>query len=73
MNGMFMRATLRSYKEDSWSNQDSSLRESVKKRDGSKGAAIQRGLEHPLLEAITREWVVKTQQTGKDLLFTVSL
>jgi hypothetical protein len=29
--------------------------------------------ESPVLEAVTREWVVKTQQAGKDLLFTVSL
>jgi hypothetical protein len=35
----------RSYKEENWGNQVSSVRESVKKRGSWKGAAVQRGFE----------------------------
>jgi hypothetical protein len=35
----------RSYKEDNWGNQVSSVWEAVKKRDSLKGATVQRGLE----------------------------
>jgi hypothetical protein len=57
--------------EDIWGKQISSVREIVKKRGSWKGAAIQRGLEREveesvLLEAVTRERLVKTQQAGKD-------
>jgi hypothetical protein len=48
----------RAYKEDCWGNRVSSVRESVKKRVSCKGAD-----DSPLLEAVTREWLVKTQQT----------
>jgi hypothetical protein len=60
----------RSYKEDNWGYQVSYVWESVKKRDSWKGAAIQRGLEReaeesPLLEAVTRERLVKTSRLEK--------
>jgi hypothetical protein len=62
----------RSYKEDSWGNQVSSVRESVKKRVSWKGGAIQEDLsgeaeESPLLEAVTSERLVKTQEAEKGL------
>jgi hypothetical protein len=64
------RALPSSCKEDIWGNQVNFLRESAKKRDGSKGATIQRGFqakaeESPLLKAFTRERLVKTQQAEK--------
>jgi hypothetical protein len=34
----------KTYKEDNWGNGVSSVRESVKKSDSLKGAAVQRGL-----------------------------
>jgi hypothetical protein len=39
------QAVPRSYKEDNWGNQVSSVRESVKKRVSWKKAAIQRGIQ----------------------------
>jgi hypothetical protein len=39
------QAMARSYKEDNWGKQVSSLLEAVNKRDNCKGAAIQRGFE----------------------------
>jgi hypothetical protein len=66
MNGVLStQAVPRSYKEDNWGNQVSSVWESVKKRGSWKGATIRRGFgeeaeESPLLEAVTREQLVKT-------------
>jgi hypothetical protein len=59
------RSVQRGCKEDNWGNPVSSVRKSVRKRVGWKGAAIQRGFEFvKLLEAVTRERLLKTQQAG---------
>jgi hypothetical protein len=50
----------RTYLEKNWGNKVSSIRESVKKRDAETE-------ESPLLEAVTRGRLVKTQQAGKGL------
>jgi hypothetical protein len=64
----------KSYKEVS------SVREAVKKRDSWEKAGRDSPFrenfsaeaeESPLLEAVTREWLVKKQQTGKDLACAV--
>jgi hypothetical protein len=62
-----IRFVPRYYKEDNWGNQDSSVRESVKKKASCKGAAdfSAEAEESPLLEAVTRDRLVKTQQAGK--------
>ena len=70
------RAVLKSYKEDNWGNQVNCVPKSVKERFSREGTAIQRDLrteaeESPLLEAVTREEVVKTQYEGNDLACTV--
>jgi hypothetical protein len=64
----------RSYKEDKWDNQVSSLREALKKRASWKRVAREPPFredlsmeteESPMLEAVTRGQLVKTQQAGK--------
>jgi hypothetical protein len=72
----FIRFMQRSYQEDNWDNQVSSVRGSVKKRGSWKGAAIREDLsaepeESPLLEAVAREQLVKPQQAGEDLVCAV--
>jgi hypothetical protein len=66
----------RRYKEDNWGNQVSSVQQSVKKRDSWKRAGREPPLrkdlsaeaeEFPLLEAVIREGLVKTQQARKCL------
>jgi hypothetical protein len=42
---LFARAVLRSFKEDNWGKQVSSVREAVKKRGSWKEAAVQTELE----------------------------
>jgi hypothetical protein len=59
----------RGYKEDNWSNEVNSVRESVKKRVSWKGAAEVE--ESPLLETVTRELLVKTLRAGKALVGAV--
>jgi hypothetical protein len=66
----------RSYEEDKWGNQISSVRESVKKKSVGRESPSREDLsseaeESPLLEAVTRERLVKTQQAGKDLACAV--
>jgi hypothetical protein len=70
----------RSYKEDNWDKQVNSIRESVKKRDSWKRAGREppsreylkvEAEESPLIEAVTREQLMKTQQAGKDLACAV--
>jgi hypothetical protein len=65
----------RSYK-DNWGNQVSSIRKTVKKKDSWKRVVrepsfredlIAEAEESPMLEAVTRERLVKTQQSGKGL------
>jgi hypothetical protein len=72
-----VQAMSRSYTEDSWGNHVSSVREAVKKWDSWKRTGRQPPFkenlaveteESPLLEAVTREWLVKTQEAGKDLV-----
>jgi hypothetical protein len=77
-------AVPRSYKEDNWGNQVSSVWKSVKKRVSDsqlktvgkeleanrhwgKGDLRAEAEESPLLEAVTRERLAKTQQAGKGL------
>jgi hypothetical protein len=58
-------------KEDNWSNEVSSVRESVKKSFGREPPFREdlssESKESPLLEDVTRKRLVKTQQAGKDL------
>jgi hypothetical protein len=73
----------RSYKEDNWGNQVSSVWGLRKKRVSFKSwKAVGReppfiedlsaeAEESPLLEAVTRERLVKTQQAGKGLASAV--
>jgi hypothetical protein len=63
------RAVPRSYKEDSWGNQVRSVREysSVGRELPFRKDLSTEAEESPLLEAFTRERLVKTQQTVKDL------
>jgi hypothetical protein len=70
------RSVQKDYKEDNWANQVSSVWEAVNKRDSWKRAGRERPFreelsaeaeESPLLEAIAREELVKTQQAGKVL------
>jgi hypothetical protein len=67
------RFAQRGNKENNWGNGVISVRESVRKRGSWKGAAAQRGLEHvklknlQLLEAVTRQLLVKTLRAGTDL------
>jgi hypothetical protein len=68
---MSARAVPRSYKENSWFNEISSVRESVKKRGSWKGAAVQRGLEHgsrgiAIVGAVTKQLLVETLRARKD-------
>jgi hypothetical protein len=69
----FLRRSLqRGYKEENWGNQFSFVRESVKKSVSWKGAAVRENLnpeaeEYPLLEAVTRQLLVKTLRCVKDL------
>jgi hypothetical protein len=51
----------RSYLEDKRSDQVSSVRESGKRTCTCDAE------ESPLLEAVAREWLVKTKQTGKGI------
>jgi hypothetical protein len=73
MNGVFStRAVPRSYKEENWGNQVSSVRESVKKRIRWKGAAIQARFERwsrkiSNVKAVARERLVKIQAARKGL------
>jgi hypothetical protein len=57
----------RSYKEDNWGDQISSVQESVKRTRGCEAE------ESPLLEAVARERLVKTQQAWKGLASAVVL
>jgi hypothetical protein len=61
----------RSYKEDIWENQVSSVREPEEKKDSWESPFredLSAEAENcPLLEAVTREGLVKTQHAGKDL------
>jgi hypothetical protein len=57
----------RSYKEDNWGNQVSSVRESVKKTVVVREPPFREDVsaeaeESPLLEAVIRERLVKTQR-----------
>jgi hypothetical protein len=74
------QAVPKGYKKDNLNNQVSSVQEAVKKRDSWKGAGsgppFRKDLsmeaeESPLLEAVTRKRLVKTQQAGKDLMCAV--
>jgi hypothetical protein len=71
-----VQAVPRCFKKDSWGNHISTLQEAVKKRDSWKRVEREQPFRQdlsvkadksPLLEAITRECLVKTQKTGKDL------
>jgi hypothetical protein len=71
-----IRSVERGYKEDNWGNRVSSVREFVKKRDNWKRTGSEQPSredlsaedeESPLLEAVTRERLVKTRQAGKSL------
>jgi hypothetical protein len=64
----------RSYNEDNWGNQVISVRDAVKKRDSWKSVWREppfredlnaEAEESTLLEAITREQLMKTQRAGK--------
>jgi hypothetical protein len=66
----------RIYKEDNWDNQVSSVWEAVRKSDTRKRVRREppfkedlsaEAEESPLLEAVTRERLMKTQQAGKYL------
>jgi hypothetical protein len=69
----------RSYEEDNW-GELSSVRETVKKSDSWKRVGKERPFredlsaeveESPMLEAVIRERLVKTQQAGKCLASAV--
>jgi hypothetical protein len=69
------RAVPRSYKEENWGNQVSSVQEAVKKGDSWKRVRreppFREGLsteaeEWSLLEAVNRQLLVKTPGPGKD-------
>jgi hypothetical protein len=73
-------AVPRSYKEDIWGNQVSSVKEIVKERESWKRVGRESTLredssaeaeESPLLEAVDRERWVKAQQAGKDFACAV--
>jgi hypothetical protein len=61
----------RCYKEANWSNRQSVVRETVKtslsqcNREPAGNKVRAEAEEYPLLEAVTREQLLKTQQTEK--------
>jgi hypothetical protein len=64
-----------SYKEDNWGKQVSSVW-GLKEKVSWNGAAVQRGIERGaeeslLLEAVTKERLVKTQQAAENLGYAV--
>jgi hypothetical protein len=63
----------RSYKEDSWGNEVSTVLEysSVERELPFRKDLSVEAEEYPLLEAVTRERLVKTQQIVKDLACAV--
>jgi hypothetical protein len=73
-------AMLRCYKEESSGNHISSVRKAVKKRDSWMSVGREppfrqdlnvEAKESPVLEAVIRERLMKTQQAGKDLVGSV--
>jgi hypothetical protein len=67
-----VRAVPRSYKEDKWGQQDQFCTGVCDEKSVGREPAFREDLsaeteEYPLLEAVTRELLVKTRQARKDL------
>jgi hypothetical protein len=71
MNCVFFTGVPNSYKGDNCGNQVSSIRKSIGRKPPFREDLSVKAEKYPLLEAVSREELVKTQQAGKDVTCAV--